>query len=166
MDQVLAATRAHQVDVVGHSQGGMMPNYHITFPGGASTVHTFVRLAPSNHGTTRSGFVTFGQDVNLLGCVNDVFVDTGLPGPYEQEVGSPFQQHLFAGDDTVPDPHHVVIGTDQGEVVSPYTNAFLSGPDVESILLQPQCPSDPVGHIGPFPGGPWNCPRPGRHSGR
>ena len=154
VNKVLAATGAHQVDVVGHSQGGMMPNYYIKFLGGASKVHTFVGLAPSNHGTTLSGLVTFGQDLNLLGFVNDVFVDTGMPGLYEQEVGSPFQQHLFAGGDTVPGPHYVVIETDHDEVVTPYTNAFLSGPNVENILLQSQCPSDPVGHIGLFLDGP------------
>ena len=52
--------RAHQnrrrkVDLVGHSQGGMMPNYYLNFLGGASKVHTLIGLAPSNHGTTLGG---------------------------------------------------------------------------------------------------------------
>ncbi|MHB8329294.1 MAG: esterase/lipase family protein, partial [Acidimicrobiales bacterium] len=62
--QVLAWTtepdgaNATQVDIVGHSQGGMMPRYYIGFLGGASYVHTLVGLAPSNHGTTAGGLVT------------------------------------------------------------------------------------------------------------
>jgi hypothetical protein len=32
--------------------------------------------------------------------------------------------------------------------VTPSTNAFLSGPNVTNILIQDQCPSDPVGHVG------------------
>jgi triacylglycerol esterase/lipase EstA (alpha/beta hydrolase family) len=41
--------------MVGHSQGGLMPNYYIKRLGGASKVHTFVALAPSNHGTDLNG---------------------------------------------------------------------------------------------------------------
>jgi triacylglycerol esterase/lipase EstA (alpha/beta hydrolase family) len=55
---VLWATGAGKVDVVGDSQGGMMPNYYIKRLGGASKVHTFVALAPSNHGTTLDGITT------------------------------------------------------------------------------------------------------------
>src|SRR5579875_2933861 len=58
VNKVLAITGASQVDLVGHSQGGMMPNYYIHFLGGPSKVHTFVALAPSNHGTTSGGLVT------------------------------------------------------------------------------------------------------------
>ena len=50
--RVLDATGATKVDVVGHSQGGMMPRWYIKFLGGDQTVHELVGLAPSNHGTT------------------------------------------------------------------------------------------------------------------
>jgi hypothetical protein len=63
----------------------------------------------------------------------------------EREAGGAFQTHLFA---TVEGPRCVVIETDHDEVVTPYTNAFLNGPNVTNILLQEQCPTDPVGHIG------------------
>lgn len=48
---VLGATGAKKVDLVGHSQGGMMPRYYIGFLGGAKYVHHLVGIAPSNHGT-------------------------------------------------------------------------------------------------------------------
>ena len=53
-----AATGASKVDIVGHSQGGMMPRYYIKY-GGASKVHALVGLAPSNHGTTLDGLFTW-----------------------------------------------------------------------------------------------------------
>ncbi len=58
VNQVLAATGATQVDIVGHSQGGMMPRYYLKYLGGAAKVHTLVGLAPSNHGTTLLGLAT------------------------------------------------------------------------------------------------------------
>src|ERR1700691_746728 len=55
VNKVLSQTKAPQVDLVGHSQGGMMPNYYLKYLGGASKVNTFIGLAPSNHGTTLDG---------------------------------------------------------------------------------------------------------------
>ena len=53
--KVLSKTKATKVDLVGHSQGGMMPNYYIKDLGGASKVNELIALAPSNHGTTLDG---------------------------------------------------------------------------------------------------------------
>jgi triacylglycerol esterase/lipase EstA (alpha/beta hydrolase family) len=58
VNRVLKATGAGQVDLVGHSQGGMMPRYYLKFLGGAARVRTLVGLAPSNHGTTLDGLFT------------------------------------------------------------------------------------------------------------
>ena len=48
---------------------------------------------------------------------------------------------------TEPNVHYVVIETEYDEVVTPYTNAFLSGPNVQDILLQDQCSQDHSDHI-------------------
>ncbi|HLI33011.1 MAG TPA: alpha/beta fold hydrolase [Solirubrobacteraceae bacterium] len=51
LDRMLAQAGARQIDLVGHSQGGMMPNHCLGFLGGAPKVHMLIGLAPSNHGT-------------------------------------------------------------------------------------------------------------------
>jgi hypothetical protein len=66
----------------------------------------------------------------------------------QQFVGSSFLDELNAGGDTVPGPSYTVIETKYDTVVTPYTSAFLSGPNVTNITLQDQCPRDLVEHVG------------------
>jgi triacylglycerol esterase/lipase EstA (alpha/beta hydrolase family) len=148
VNSVLQATGASRVDIVGHSQGGMMPRYYVKFLGGASKVRQLVGLAPSNHGTTLDGLVNLGSMLGLLGFVNTFVYYLGAPALAEQEVGSSFLATLNSGGDTVPGPRYTVIETSHDEVVTPYTSAFLSGPNVSNVLIQNQCPSDAVGHVG------------------
>jgi triacylglycerol esterase/lipase EstA (alpha/beta hydrolase family) len=145
---VLTATHARQVDIVGHSQGGMMPRYYMKFLGGAPAVHMLIGLAPSNHGTTLDGADTLVDAARALGV--DAFALAGCVACTEQinGDGSDFMANLNAGGDTVPGPKYVVIESKYDEVVTPYTSAFLSGPNVQNILLQSQCRTDFVEHIG------------------
>lgn len=140
VNKVLSATGASQVDIVGHSQGGMMPRYYMKFLGGAAKVHQLVGLAPSNHGTTLDGF---GALVALVPGVS-VLCDACR----EQILPSAFIKNLNEGGDTLPGPAYTVIETSHDQVVTPYTSAFLSGPAVTNILLQDTCPADATGHTG------------------
>ncbi|MGZ4271910.1 MAG: esterase/lipase family protein [Solirubrobacteraceae bacterium] len=133
VDAVLAATGAHRVSLVGHSQGGMMPRYYIKFLGGASKVDDLVGLAPSNHGTTNPGAFVAGQTV-CEACD-------------QQRAGSDFLQQLNAGDETPGSISYTVIETKYDEVVTPYTSAFLAdGPNTANILLQDACPAEVIDH--------------------
>jgi hypothetical protein len=125
-----------------------MPRYYMKFLGGAPDVHMLVGLAPSNHGTTLDGADTLLSLVHGLGL--DAFDLAGCVACTEQidGQGSSFMATLNAGGDTVPGPRYVVIESTDDEVVTPYTSAFLSGPDVEDITLQQQCPLDFSDHIG------------------
>jgi triacylglycerol esterase/lipase EstA (alpha/beta hydrolase family) len=143
VDRVLAATKASQVDLVGHSQGAMMPRYYLRFLGGAEKVHTLVGLAPSNHGTTLEGLFTLAS--SFPGA--NAFLGVLCPACEQQTAGSSFITHLNAGAETVPGVSYTVIESRNDEVVTPYTSAFLSGPDVTNILLQRQCPLDQGEHL-------------------
>jgi triacylglycerol esterase/lipase EstA (alpha/beta hydrolase family) len=148
VNNVLSKTKASKVDLVGHSQGGMMPSYYLKFLGGASKVNELIGLAPSNHGTTLGGLTTLLNEFPWAQSLAHLIEFIGAPALIEQEQGGEFQTHLFAGGDTVPGVRYVVIETNKDEVVTPYTNAFLSGSNVTNILLQNQCPTDKVEHIG------------------
>ena len=143
VDRVLAATGASKVDLVGHSQGGMMPRYYVRFLAGAAKVHALVGLAPSNHGTTLDGLFTLAS--YFPGA--DAFVGALCPACEEQIAGSAFLTHLNSGGETVPGVSYTVIQSRNDEVVTPYTSAFLSGPSVTNITLQNQCPLDQGEHL-------------------
>jgi triacylglycerol esterase/lipase EstA (alpha/beta hydrolase family) len=142
-DRVLAATQAAKVDIVGHSQGGMMPRYYLKFLGGAAKVNALVGLAPDNHGTTLDGLT--GLLPYFPGAAD--FLSSTLPGLMDQVAGSPFQQKLNAGGDTVPGVHYTVISTRYDEVVTPYTTQALSGSDVHNVVIQNLCAADLSEHV-------------------
>jgi hypothetical protein len=149
VNSVLKKTGASKVDLVGHSQGGMMPNYYIKFLGGASKVNELVGLAPSNHGTTLDGLKELLEKVPGASLIGNLLEFLGLPSLTQQEEGSTFMQKLFGeGEPVEPGVRYVVIESTHDEVVTPYTNAFLNAPGVVNITVQDQCPTDPVGHIG------------------
>ncbi|MDH6577894.1 triacylglycerol esterase/lipase EstA (alpha/beta hydrolase family) [Kitasatospora sp. MAP5-34] len=143
VDGVLAATGAAQVDIVGHSQGGMMPRYYLKFDGGAAKVHTLVGLAPSNHGTTLDGLTTLaGSYPGALDVVGSL-----CPACADQVAGSDTLGRLNAGGDTVPGVSYTVIATRYDEVVTPYATQFLSGPGVHNVLVQDLCLANIPDHV-------------------
>ncbi|MGO8906168.1 MAG: esterase/lipase family protein [Solirubrobacteraceae bacterium] len=156
VNSVISKTKASKVDLVGHSQGGMMPNYYIKFLGGASKVNELIGLAPSNHGTTLDGLATLVEKFPFATeIVTGLLEFLGAPSLTEQAAGSAFNKKLFgSGEPVVEGVRYVVIETEHDEVVTPYTNAFLSGSNVTNILVQSQCPADPVAHIGMFDDSP------------
>jgi len=144
--RVRAATGAPQVDIVGWSQGGMMPRYYLKFLGGAPYVHRLVGLASSSHGTTLDGQFKLLSDLGkILGT--PPFTLIGCPACTQQQNTAPFITSLNAGGDTVPGVAYTVIESKDDEIVTPYTSAFLTGPDVENITLQHQCPLDMSDHL-------------------
>ncbi|MFE0456580.1 esterase/lipase family protein [Streptomyces sp. NPDC058914] len=138
VDKVLAATGAAEADLVGHSQGGMMPRYYLKFLGGAAKVNALVGIAPTNHGTTLAGLT------HLLPFFPgaEELLTAATPALAQQIAGSDFMTRLNAGGDTVPGVRYTVIATKYDEVVTPYRSQFLSGSDVRNVLVQDLCPLD------------------------
>ncbi|MDE8588296.1 esterase/lipase family protein [Arthrobacter sp. NQ4] len=142
VDAVRSATGAKQVDLVGHSQGGMMPRYYMGFLGGAKYVHQLVGIAPSNHGT--EGVILPPPDL----VPTPDYTAAGCAACADQQAGSPFMKELNAIGDTVAGPAYTVISTTHDEVVIPYNSQFLSGSarQVTNITIQDKCPADVIEH--------------------
>jgi triacylglycerol esterase/lipase EstA (alpha/beta hydrolase family) len=144
--QVLTQTGASKVDIVGWSQGGMMPRYYIKDLGGAAAVNMLVGLAPSNYGTTLNGLVTEISELGSLGVLTALLSAT-CPACAEQLQGSAFLSSLNSAP-TAAGVKYVVIETADDEVVTPYTNAFLpAAGNVQAITLQGQCAQDHSDHL-------------------
>jgi triacylglycerol esterase/lipase EstA (alpha/beta hydrolase family) len=134
VDRVLAETGADRVELVGHSQGGMMPRYYIKYLGGDGLVEDLVGLAPSNHGTEVSGAFGSGSTRGCEACD-------------QQSAGSEFLTDLNSPDETPGDVDYTQVVTRYDEVVVPYTSGFLTGDRSTNITLQDRCPADPAEHL-------------------
>ncbi|MGY3683694.1 esterase/lipase family protein [Streptomyces sp. TE33382] len=143
VDKVLAATGAPKADLVGHSQGGMMPNFYLKFLGGADKVNALIGIAPDSHGTTLLGLTRL---LPYFPGAEDLLTEK-TPGLADQIAGSPFITRLNAGGDTVPGVRYTVIATRYDEVVTPYRTQYLDGPNVRNVLLQDLCPVDLSEHV-------------------
>jgi triacylglycerol lipase len=146
VNRVLSATRTRQVDLVGHSQGGMMPRQYLKFLGGTAKVHALIGIAPSNHGTQGLIVPNPTGDPSLAPY-------SSAPNPAcqacsEQQAGSPFLKRLNAGGDIQGHVLYTVISTTHDEVVTPYTSQALAGParQVTNTVIQSLCPLDPIEH--------------------
>ncbi|MGW0893793.1 esterase/lipase family protein [Saccharopolyspora sp. NPDC002578] len=141
VDEVRDTTGSEKVDIVGHSQGGMLPRYYLGELGGADAVEHLVGLSPSNHGTDVLGLSKLPGVPELL--------QAGLGDSVRDQLAdSEFMAELNAGDDTVPGVDYTVIQTKYDEVVTPHTSAFLDGPQVTNVLLQDGCEINLTDHIG------------------
>ncbi|MFE9449985.1 esterase/lipase family protein [Streptomyces sp. NPDC006739] len=154
VDRVLRATGAHQVDLVGHSQGGgLLPRWYLRFDGGTdpahparNKVHSLIGLAPSNHGTTGAGIGTLTDKLGLTEPVSLVIGQAYA----DQLVGSQVNTTLDRDGDTQPGVDYTVIATRYDEVVTPYQHQFLAagpGATVRNITIQDICPQDKSEHV-------------------
>ncbi|MFE1441160.1 esterase/lipase family protein [Streptomyces sp. NPDC058739] len=143
VDKVRSATGSAKVDLVGHSQGGMMPRYYLKFLGGASKVNALIGIAPSSHGTTLSGFTRL---LPYFPGIKSLLSDK-TPALTDQLVDSPFMRKLNEGGDTVPGVKYTVISTKFDEVVTPWQTQFLSGSNVRNVKLQDLCAVDLSEHV-------------------
>jgi pimeloyl-ACP methyl ester carboxylesterase len=136
------ATGVAKVDLVGHSQGGLLGEYYLKVLHGAANVHDFVGLSPTTHGTTLDGLTNlagfFPGANQLVGALCHACVD--------QETGSAFLAPLDAGPIAQSGVHYTVIETLLEFVVTPVGSSFVNESGVTNEYVQNQCFNDTVDH--------------------
>ena len=140
--KVRRATGAARVDLVGHSQGTLMPTYYAKFLGGAKFVHRYVSLSPLWHGT--------GGDPTLMNLATIFGVDPADLVPVcqacpQMATGSPFLAKVRQGGVKVQGIVYTNIVSKYDEIVLPYTSGIEPG--MRNIVLQTVCAQDYADHV-------------------
>ncbi|WP_052172646.1 triacylglycerol lipase [Nocardia sp. BMG111209] len=141
---VLAATGAKKVDLVGFSQGAVVTRYYVNKLGGAARVGQWVGVASPTYGGILYGLVPLANVVPPLWWIAAHVTSTAVR---QQAAGSTFMQELNDGGDTVPGVRYTTIGSRVDEMIQPFENMALRGPGAENIVLQQRCPVDLTGHF-------------------
>jgi triacylglycerol esterase/lipase EstA (alpha/beta hydrolase family) len=130
---------ARKVDVLGFSQGGMVPRWALRFwPDTRSLVDDFVAIDPSNHGTLDA------NGICTLSCA---------PGIWQQQTGSHFLAALNSAAETFAGISYTVIYSRVDEVVVPNFDASGSSSlhtgegTIANIAAQQICPADVSEHL-------------------
>lgn len=135
VDDVLADTGASKVDLVGHSQGGLVARYFVKYLGGAGEVDSLITLGAPNHGTA---LANLGAVLGIVGfCASCA----------QMAIGSAFLNDLNAGDDTIGSVQYTNIYTSYDEIVFPASTARLDD-GATNVRLQSRCWLRVVGHLG------------------
>lgn len=147
--RVLDATDAKKVDIVGHSEGSLMPNYYVKFLGGKRYVDHYVGMTPIWDGTT---LVAVDRVEKLAGQLRLGGLESALFKPVCESCrqflrGSDFLKKMNSdGGPAVDGVTYTMIMTKYDELVIPYTSGVLDGDDVTNIVLQDGCPTDFAEH--------------------
>ncbi|MDT4917486.1 MAG: triacylglycerol lipase [Pseudonocardiales bacterium] len=139
--RVLQATGTHKVDIVGHSQGTVVPEYYAKFLGGAAHIKNYISLAPLWHGTkSTSGLV---QAARVFGVPEDQV--PVCPACAQMDASSDFIRRLRAGGVVLPGITYTNIMTTHDELVKPYTSGREAG--MTNLVVQDFCKQDFTEHF-------------------
>lgn len=137
VEEVRHRTGAAQVDLVGHSEGGLTSRTYVKRTGAEARVHTLISLGSPQQGT-EGGLLS--QVLRLIGC------EIWAPACQQMVAGSAFLAELNGGDATPGNVRYVTVGTRKDGVVQPVSRAGIPG--AENVVMQEACRFRNVGHFG------------------
>ena len=143
--KVRQSTGAKQVDILGHSQGTLMPDYYAKFLGGAPYIHNYVSLAPLWHGTSLGAPQQLSQSMSVYSPSSSAADTPGCPACSQMSTGSDFIKKMRAGGVAVKGITYTNIVTTHDELVSPYTSGIEPG--MRNITVQDKCATDYTEHF-------------------
>jgi triacylglycerol lipase len=139
--RVLEATGARKVDLVGHSEGTLMPQYYVKFLGGAKYVKRYISLAPLWSGTKIANY--FRLLAKVFGVREDQIPTCQACGQYA--ASSDFLRKLREGGLLIGDIEYTNIMTRYDELVVPWTSG--REPGMRNIVVQDHCATDLTEHF-------------------
>lgn len=135
----MARRSGRRVDILGFSQGGMLPRWALRFwPGTRRMVDDVVGLDPSNHGTVSAQYLCQAS------CP---------PAYWQQAAGSNFLDALNSRAETFAGIDYTVVYSRNDEVVVPNTDdsgsssLHTGGGRIANVRVQDICPADSSEHL-------------------
>jgi hypothetical protein len=114
-------------------------------------VDQVIAITPSNHFTNLDGITKLLNALNLTPIVDGVLNLLQLPAAVQQTTpNSPFYVNVNSHGETIAGMSYTVIGTRNDEVVTPFTQSFITavpGATVDNITLQNVCSNDQSDHL-------------------
>lgn len=143
---VRRATGAAEVDLVAHSEGGLIALYLAKLLHGAPELHRIVALAPPTHGTDMSGLVQILRSTVVLPPVLSAVGSVTCPSCEQLLRGSKVIARLTKGPIAMPGVDYTVVATRDDHNVTPTDTAFIREPGVRNMYVQDVCPEHHVLH--------------------
>jgi len=142
VDRVRATTGATKVDLVGHSQGGLMPLYYLSVLGGSRHVHRMIGIEGPIHGMSAQGALT----LIAANPVTAKLAHGAIPAMADVTAGSPFIHEVAAAGMVQRGVYYVSIVSRTSGVIGVSEARLPVAPNTENIVLQDVCPLDLADH--------------------
>ncbi|WHT20723.1 alpha/beta fold hydrolase [Crossiella sp. CA-258035] len=149
VDRVLQHTGARKVNIVGHSEGSLMPNYYVKFLGGKDKVNRYVALTPLWDGSQLLALpklLEFARKLGL-GPVIDGIMGPVFPSALQFLHGSEFLRKLNQDGVAVPGVTYTNVMTRYDEAVVPYTSGYMHASNATNYVLQDLCKFNISEHV-------------------
>ena len=138
--RTMHAAYGGRIDIIGHSQGGMVPRWALRFwPDTRAMVDDLIGLSPSNHGTLDA------IPLCEVGCAASI---------WQQRSDAKFIAALNSRQETFAGVSYTDVYTLTDEVVVPNfgpaasSSLHTGGGAITNVAIQTVCPTDPTEHIG------------------
>lgn len=142
VDRVLASTGARRVDLVGHSQGGLMPLYYLSFLGGARKVYRMIGIEGPVNGMSLYGALTLVAS----NSVTSALAYRAIPAMADVTAGSAFVRSIAAAGIVEPGVRYTSIVSRTSGVVRVPEARLPRASNTTNIVLQDVCPLDLADH--------------------
>ncbi|KQY58618.1 lipase [Aeromicrobium sp. Root495] len=148
VDKVRASTGATKVDILGHSEGTVVPNYYAKFLGGGPKIDKYVSIAPIWHGTDLAALGTLsliGTPFGVTPIINAALKPYFAAGPQLLKNSDFIAKMRSGGGPIVPGITYTNIVTRYDELVTPYTSGIEPG--MKNYTVQDYCALDLSEHF-------------------